>query len=99
MQPGQRLTWAGQSPPRRRSPDTATFEGLQDDTGVVVGDDIGVAVLRLVGLQVRMFPGELLPGVDGLQGQGGLRLGWVGAGTAGLKQDLRPSSPHTPGRA
>lgn len=43
-----------------------TFDGSQDDTGVVVGDDVGVTVFGLVHLQVGVFPGELLARVDGL---------------------------------
>lgn len=46
-----------------------TFDGLQDDSGVVVGDDVGIAVLGLVHLQVGMFPRKLLAWVDGLQGR------------------------------
>lgn len=45
-----------------------TFNGQQDDPRVVVGDDVGVAVLGLVHLQVGVLPGELLPRVDGLEG-------------------------------
>lgn len=44
-----------------------TFDGQQDHPRVVVGDDVGVAVLGLVHLQVGVLPGELLPRVDGLQ--------------------------------
>ena len=47
----------------------STFYGRQDDPGVVVGDDVGVAVLGLVDLKVGVFPGELLPRVDGLDKQ------------------------------
>ena len=42
---------------------------------MVIGNDICIAVLGLVGLQVRMFPRELLPGVNGLQGKGRFRRG------------------------
>lgn len=43
-----------------------TFDGRQDDTGVVVGDDVGVTIFGLVHLQVGVFPGELLARIDGL---------------------------------
>lgn len=43
-----------------------TLDGGQDDTGVVVGDDIGVTIFGLVHLQVGVFPGELLAWIDGL---------------------------------
>lgn len=44
-------------PSNRDSPEQTqagapTLEGLQDDSGVVVGYDVSVAVLRFVGLQV-----------------------------------------------
>lgn len=44
-----------------------TFNWCQNDTGVVIGDDVGVAVLGFVDLQVGMLPGELLSWIDGLQ--------------------------------
>lgn len=43
-----------------------TINGSQDDPGVVVGDDVGVAIFGLVHLQVGVFPGELLAWVDRL---------------------------------
>lgn len=43
-----------------------TLDGSQDDTGVVVGDDVGVTIFGLVHLQVGVFPGELLPWIDRL---------------------------------
>lgn len=43
-----------------------TFDGSQDDTGVVVGDDVGVTIFGLVHLQVGVFPGELLARINGL---------------------------------
>lgn len=48
----------------------ATFNGLEDDARVVVGDDVGVAVLGLVHFQVGMLPRELLARIDGLRGKG-----------------------------
>lgn len=45
-----------------------TIDGSQDDTGVVVGDDVGVTIFGLVHLQVGVFPGELLAWIDGLMG-------------------------------
>lgn len=39
------------------------------DPGVIVGNDVSVAVLWFVDLQVGVLPCELLTGVDGLQGQ------------------------------
>lgn len=92
--PAQRLTQA-RCPGRAHHTCAAsphTFKRLQDDTRMVIGDDIGVAVLRLVGLQVRMFPGELLPRVDRLQGKGRLRLGRV----RGWIKGLRTSGAVTP---
>lgn len=44
-----------------------TFNWSQNDTGVVIGDDVGVAVLGLVDLQVGVLPGELLSWIDGLE--------------------------------
>lgn len=43
-----------------------TLDGSQDDTGVVVGDDVGITIFGLVHLQVGVFPGELLPRIDRL---------------------------------
>lgn len=43
-----------------------TFDGSQYDTGVVIGDDVGVTIFGLVHLQVGVFPGELLARIDGL---------------------------------
>lgn len=43
-----------------------TLDGSQDDTGVVVGDDVGVTIFGLVHLQVGVFPGELLAWIDRL---------------------------------
>lgn len=44
-----------------------TFNWSQNDAGVVIGDDVGVAVLGFVDLQVGVLPGELLSWIDGLQ--------------------------------
>lgn len=44
-----------------------TFNRSQNDTGVVIGDDVGVTVLGFVDLQVGVLPGELLSWIDGLQ--------------------------------
>lgn len=44
-----------------------TFNWSQNDTGVVIGDDVGVAVLGFVDLQVGVLPGKLLSWIDGLQ--------------------------------
>lgn len=43
-----------------------TVDSGEQDSGVVVGDDVGVAVLGFVDLQVGVLPRELLPRVDGL---------------------------------
>ena len=48
-----------------------TFNGSQDDSGVVVCYDVSVAVLGLVDLQVGVLPGELLPWIDRLTHRGG----------------------------
>lgn len=37
---------------------------------MIVGDDVGVAVLRLVHLHVGVLPGELLTGIYGLERRG-----------------------------
>lgn len=50
-----------------------TVNGSQDDTGVVVGDDVGITIFGLVHLQVGMFPGELLPWIDRLTRVGSSR--------------------------
>lgn len=44
-----------------------TINGGQHDSGVIVSDDVCIAVLGLVDLQVGVFPGELLAGVNRLQ--------------------------------
>lgn len=44
-----------------------TVDGSQDDTGVVVGDDVGVTIFGLVYLQIGVFPGELLAGINRLK--------------------------------
>lgn len=48
-----------------------TVDSREQDPGVVVGDDVGVAVLWFVDLQVGVLPGELLTRVDGLWSRGG----------------------------
>ena len=80
--PGSSTLQNGQG---RDGAQAATFDGLEDDAGVVVCDDVGVAVLGLVHLQVGMFPRELLAWINGLQGKGrwgasGWALGVGGAG-------------------
>lgn len=72
----------------------ATFDGLQDDAGVVVGDDVGVAVLGLVHLQVGVLPCELLARVNGLRGKG-RRGGHRGCrGALGAWEDGRRGPAH-----
>ena len=44
--------------------DYLTFNGDQDDPRVVVRDDVSVAVLGLVDLQVGVLPGELLARIN-----------------------------------
>lgn len=60
---------------------------------MVIGDDIGVSVLWLVGLQVRMFPSELLARVDGLQGMSRFRHDGkrCSAGSPGLGHQASPA--------
>lgn len=53
------------NPPTPRSP--LTVDRSQDDPGVVVRYHVSVAVFGLVDFQVRVLPGELLAGVDGLE--------------------------------
>lgn len=38
-----------------------TIHGCEDHSGVVVGDNICIAILWLVNLEVGVLPGELLP--------------------------------------
>lgn len=45
-----------------------TFDGSQDHTRVVVGDDVGVTIFGLVHLQVGVLPGELLARINRLMG-------------------------------
>lgn len=56
---------------RRRVGGRRTVDSREQDPGVVVGDDVGVAVLWFVDLQVGVLPGELLTRVDGLWSRGG----------------------------
>lgn len=44
-----------------------TLNAGENDPGVVVGNDIGVAILWFIHLQVGVLPCELLPGVDRLE--------------------------------
>lgn len=44
-----------------------TLDAGEYNPGVIIGDDISVAVLWFVDLQVGVFPCELLSRVDGLQ--------------------------------
>lgn len=44
-----------------------TLNAGENDPGVVVGNDVSVAILWFVHLQVGVLPCELLPGVDGLE--------------------------------
>lgn len=46
---------------------TLTVHGGQHDSGVIVGDDVGVAVFRFVHLHVGVLPGELLTRINGLE--------------------------------
>ena len=50
-----------------------TVHGGQNHAGVVVGDDVCVAVLWLVYLHVGVLPGKLLARIDGLREQEGER--------------------------
>lgn len=43
-----------------------TIYRCKNDPGMVIGDNIRIAVLWLVDLQVRMFPGELLSWINRL---------------------------------
>lgn len=43
-----------------------TVDTGEQDSGVVVGNHVGISVLWFVDLQVGVLPGELLTGVDGL---------------------------------
>lgn len=46
---------------------TLTIDGGEHHPGVVVGDDVCIAVLWLVHFHVGILPGELLARVDGLE--------------------------------
>lgn len=82
---------------RRDGAWAATFNGLEDDAGVVVRDDVGIAVLGFVHFQVGMFPRELLARINGLQGK---VMGEAsGRGAGGPGRGAGASSPRTPGRA
>ena len=48
-----------------------TIHRCEDDPGVVVGNNIGIAVLWLVDLHVGVLPGELLSWINRL-----LPMGW-----------------------
>lgn len=60
---------------------TLTIDGGEHHPGVVVGDDVCVAVLWFIHFHVGVLPGELLARVDGLEqrrqdvGRGGERGG------------------------
>lgn len=43
-----------------------TINSREQDSGVVVGNHVGISVLWFVHLQVGVFPRELLTGVNGL---------------------------------
>lgn len=47
---------------------TLTLNAGEYNPGVIIGNDVSVAVLWFVDLQVGVFPRELLTGVDGLRG-------------------------------
>lgn len=44
-----------------------TLNAGEYDSGVIIGNDVSIAVLWFVDLQVGVLPCELLTGVDGLQ--------------------------------
>lgn len=48
------------------TPVTLTIDGSQDDTRVVIGYHVCIAVFRFIHFQVGVLPGELLPGINGL---------------------------------
>lgn len=76
----------------RRSGDSGTFDGQEDDARVVVGDHVGVAVLGLVHFEVGVLPRELLARVDGLQESGKETEGSDG------RKSSKPSSEHLVGQ-
>ncbi len=47
--------------------DEHTIDGGEQDSGVIVGDDVCVSVLWFVDLQVGVLPRELLTGIDRLR--------------------------------
>lgn len=49
-----------------KSVKSVTLDGSQYNAGVVVGDDVGVAILGFVHLQVGVLPRELLAWIDRL---------------------------------
>ena len=57
-------SWSLTAEPQAGPADYLTFNGDQDDPRVVVRDDVSVAVLGLVDLQVGVLPGELLARIN-----------------------------------
>lgn len=55
-----------------------TIDGGEHHPGVVVGDDVCIAVLWFIHFHVGVLPGELLARVDGLQQRRRRRWGGVG---------------------
>lgn len=55
-------------------PWTLTINRGEDHSGVVIGDNVCIAILWLVDLHVGVFPGKLLARINRLRGQGGERI-------------------------
>ena len=55
---------------KRSAERTLTINRGEHHPGVVVGDDVSVAILWLVDLHVGILPGELLARIDGLHERG-----------------------------
>lgn len=71
---------AGSSRWKGRCGGRHTINSRKQDSGVVVGNDVGISVLWFVDLQVRVLPRELLTRIDGLWSRGtfvNLLGGWV----------------------
>lgn len=52
---------------KHQLPVCLTLNAGEYNSGVIIGNDISIAVLWFVDLQVGVLPRELLTGVDGLQ--------------------------------
>lgn len=83
---------------KKRETRELTLNAGENDPGMVVGNDIGVAILWFIHLQVGVLPCELLPGVDRLQ-ETGKEVSQLRCGVSYIRVFLnffppRPSKQH-----